>query len=441
MRAAPTMMCRTLVLLLCSVALCHGGEMAPPPHAVWPQPASLTSSGSVAVAVTSALQITAAGDKSDIVDAAINRYRSYLFGNGSSLPASPSHPDRRCEATAADAAAATPASTAISALIITVANASVELTMGTDESYVLDIPAGGVARLTAPTAVGALRGLETFSQLAGLTSTPCVYSITQAPIKVEDAPRYTHRGLLVDTGRDYYSVAKLKQIIETMAWNKLSVLHWHVTEVDSFPLQLQSVPQLAEQMAFSKEQVYSAADVAEIVAWGRLMGVRIMPEVDCPGHMTAWGLAMPELNLTINTGARHGQLDYGIANFASPHLIPMVTKVVKEVSSMFPDVLFFFGGDETACPYNECDYKEYPNQTARCPHMHCPEESGCHSRAGANYSGCPPSGWMEDPGTVRWATEHSTPGHSLLDHAALFRYFADAVEAVVRAQGKTPSWW
>ena len=84
----PSVVCRTLALLLCSGVLCRGGEMAPPLRAVWPQPASMVSSGSVSVAVTSSLQITAAGDKSDIVDAAIGRYRGYLFGNGSSLPVS-----------------------------------------------------------------------------------------------------------------------------------------------------------------------------------------------------------------------------------------------------------------------------------------------------------------------------------------------------------------
>jgi N-acetyl-beta-hexosaminidase len=96
---------------------------------------------------------------------------------------------------------------------------------------------------------------------------------------------------------------------------------------------------------------------------------QVMPEVDMPGHLTAWGRALPHQNLTIDTGTRHGELDYGIANFASPHLLPTVLKVVKEMAELFVDELFFFGGDETACAYNECDYRDYDNQTERCPHM------------------------------------------------------------------------
>jgi hexosaminidase len=60
----------------------------------------------------------------------------------------------------------------------------------------------------------------------------------------------------------------------------MSVLHWHITEMDSFPLELDSVPQLAAQQAFSRQQVYTKADVADIVKWGRLCGVRVMPEID-----------------------------------------------------------------------------------------------------------------------------------------------------------------
>ena len=50
------------------------------------------------------------------------------------------------------------------------------------------------------------------------------------------------------------SVSKLKAIIETLSWNKMSVLHWHITEMDSFPLVLESVPQLAAKQSFTSQQ-------------------------------------------------------------------------------------------------------------------------------------------------------------------------------------------
>ena len=190
------------------------------------------------------------------------------------------------------------------------------------------------------------------------------------------------------TGRDYHAVSFLKKTIESMAMNKMNVLHWHIYEIDSYPLELQSFPDLAGNAAFSSNQVYTKSDMMEIIEHGKAFGVRVMPEIEMPGHMSAYRLGLPELNLTIDTGPRHNVGAFGIANVASPHLIPTLTKIVSEVASIFDDELFFLGGDETACTYNECDYTDYPNQTERCPHM----------ATAANNFTCPPSGWMENEG-------------------------------------------
>ena len=78
----------------------------------------------------------------------------------------------------------------------------------------------------------------------------------------------------MDTGRHFYPVSFIKHIIEGMAMEKLSVLHWHITEILSFPLVVESVPELANTAAFSPAAQYTHADVAEIVAHARLHGVR-----------------------------------------------------------------------------------------------------------------------------------------------------------------------
>jgi hypothetical protein len=63
-----------------------------------------------------------------------------------------------------------------------------------------------------------------------------------------------------------------------------------------------------------------------------VLGAAAAVYAQMPGHMTAWGRALPELNLTIDSGSRHGELNYGIANPASQHLIPTVTNVVGDES-------------------------------------------------------------------------------------------------------------
>ena len=73
----------------------------------------------------------------------------------------------------------------------------------------------------------------------------------------------------------------------------------------SFPLVVESVPQLADIAAFSPAAVYTHDDVAEVIAHARLHGVRVLPELDMPGHMTAWGTALPELGITMDCGTQH----------------------------------------------------------------------------------------------------------------------------------------
>ncbi|RZB66383.1 Beta-hexosaminidase 2 [Glycine soja] len=83
--------------------------------------------------------------------------------------------------------------------------------------------------------------------------------------------------------------------VEAMSMNKLNVFHWHVTDSQSFPLVLPLEPALAEKGAYSSHMVYSPEDVKRVVEFGLDHGVRVMPEIDSPGHTGSWALAYPEI--------------------------------------------------------------------------------------------------------------------------------------------------
>lgn len=98
--------------------------------------------------------------------------------------------------------------------------------LDTDESYTLDVSAGK-ATLTAASVYGALRGLETFSQLVIFNFTTRTYEIHGAPWHIEDSPRFAYRGLMVDTARHYIALPELREIVDAMSYSKMNVLHWH----------------------------------------------------------------------------------------------------------------------------------------------------------------------------------------------------------------------
>ena len=210
-----------------------------------------------------------------------------------------------------------------------------------NESYQLDI-SSAQAQLTAPTAVGALRGLETLLQL--LTASRDGYFFPA--VKIQDAPRFRWRGLLIDIGRHYEPPEVLKRNLDAMAAVKLNVLHWHITEDQGFRVESKKYPKL-HQMG-SDGLYYTQEQVKEIVEYARQRGIRVVPEFDIPGHSTSWLVGHPEL------GSAPGP--YTIerrAGIFEPALDPTNEDVYKlldgflgEMAALFPDAYMHIGGDE-----------------------------------------------------------------------------------------------
>ncbi len=75
-----------------------------------------------------------------------------------------------------------------------------------------------------------------------------------------------------------------------MPLSKLNILHWHLSDDESFTIQLASHPELAESSAFKHGQYYTLDQVKQLVDLGKKNGVWIMPEIDTPAHVRAWGL-------------------------------------------------------------------------------------------------------------------------------------------------------
>ena len=95
------------------------------------------------------------------------------------------------------------------------------------------------------------------------------------------------RGLLVDTARHYATIKELENILEGMAYSKLNVFHWHLTDSQSFPFESESYPDLIKG-AYRPDEIYTHEDVAYIVRYAYLRGITVIPEIDTPGHVKSW---------------------------------------------------------------------------------------------------------------------------------------------------------
>ena len=178
----------------------------------------------------------------------------------------------------------------LDAITLQVEDSSEILDLETDESYSLMIPATDCKDviIKAKTVFGALHAMETLSQIVQRSSNHDAFLIPNAPWNITDYPVYKHRGLLPDTSRHYYDVKDIYKVIDTMAWNKMNVLHWHFLDATSFPYVSKAYPQLAEQGAYSPMHRYTAEDIHQLIQYAKERGVRVMPEVEAPGHSTSW---------------------------------------------------------------------------------------------------------------------------------------------------------
>jgi len=153
-----------------------------------------------------------------------------------------------------------------------------------NENYTLQIDTP-ISTLKSTSVWGALRGLETFSQI--VVKKGSSYKVAKNYIK--DFPRFSYRGFLVDTSRHFLPVPILLQFIDALAYSKFNVLHWHIVDDPSFPYESRDFPELSAKGAFTKHHVYSQEDVRKIIDYSRLRGIRVMPEFDTPGHVHSWG--------------------------------------------------------------------------------------------------------------------------------------------------------
>eukprot|EP00071_Canis_lupus_P036920 XP_022270477.1 beta-hexosaminidase subunit beta [Canis lupus familiaris] len=210
-----------------------------------------------------------------------------------------------------------------------------------DESYSLVVKAP-VAFLKANRVWGALRGLETFSQLIYQDS---YGTFTINECNIIDSPRFPHRGILIDTARHFLPIKSILETLDAMAFNKFNVLHWHIVDDQSFPYQSVTFPELSNKGSYSLSHVYTPTDVHTVIEYARLRGIRVIPEFDSPGHTQSWGKGQKNLLTPCYNGHKQSET-FGPINPILNSTYSFLSQLFKEVSAVFPDQFIHLGGDE-----------------------------------------------------------------------------------------------
>lgn len=209
------------------------------------------------------------------------------------------------------------------------------------EAYRLAVGEAGI-EVAAADAAGAFYGFSALSQMLNAAMAGDAEPMALDCGTVEDHPRFSYRGFMLDSARHFQSVAAIKRLLRLMAHYRLNVFHWHLTDNQSYRAPSAGAPEL-NTFATLEAGNYSAADIADIVAYAESLFIEVVPELDMPGHSSGLLALHPELACP---GAKAPAREYCLG---SKETRAFLKKRIEEFVALFPASRYIhLGGDEAA---------------------------------------------------------------------------------------------
>lgn len=223
-----------------------------------------------------------------------------------------------------------------------------------DEGYFLTINTNEI-QIEAKTKAGLFYGVQSLLQLLPNE----VYAKKNTSLKgyvlrtmqIKDQPKYSWRGLMLDSGRQYQRPDFIKRLLDQMAMLKLNVFHWHLTEGQGWRIEIKKYPKLTSigsKVASGSQQqgYYSQEDIKDIINYAADRHIRVVPEIDLPGHSEAALSAYPKLSC-------FNEIPKSVMGFSSnlfcggnPNTYSFIKDILDEVCELFPSKYIHLGGDE-----------------------------------------------------------------------------------------------
>ncbi len=237
------------------------------------------------------------------------------------------------------------------------------------EGYILEIRPGWI-RVKARGGAGFFYAVQTIRQLLP----PAVEkgtlledkSFTLPCLTIRDKPRFAWRGLHLDVGRHFFTADQVCRLLDEMALHKLNTFHWHLTEDQGWRIEIKKYPKLTEIGSRRAETplpsnrhkgdgkpyggYYTQDEVRSVVAYAAKLHIRVLPEIEMPGHCQAALAAYPELSCTggpFQVATRWG-IHKDVYCAGKEKTFQFLQGVIDEVVKLFPFEYIHIGGDE--CP-------------------------------------------------------------------------------------------
>ena len=197
---------------------------------------------------------------------------------------------------------------------------------------------------------------------------------------VTDYPDLHHRGIMLDVVRNYYPVDSIYRILDIMAYHKLNVLHFHLSDDEAWRLEIPGLPQLTDigsKRGYTTDEsecllpmycggwdpnapttangYITREKYMELLRYAGERHIRVIPEIDMPGHMRAAKKSMGKLltDSLFDTRVYKSAQNYtdNVIDVTKPYALQFIDHVVTEIVKMheeagYPLTIFNIGGDE-----------------------------------------------------------------------------------------------
>lgn len=199
-------------------------------------------------------------------------------------------------------------------------------------------------------------------------------------MEIGDWPYLHYRSLMLDIVRNYYPVDSIRRVLDVMGQYKLNVLHLHLSDDEAWRLEIPGLPQLTEigsKRGYTRDEseclfpmycggwdanakttangYITREEYVELLRYARERHVRVIPEIDMPGHMRAAKKAMGNLltDSLFDTRKYLSAQNYtdNVINVSLPYAVEFIDHVITEIVKIYEEAgcelsHFNIGGDE-----------------------------------------------------------------------------------------------
>jgi len=180
-----------------------------------------------------------------------------------------------------------------------------------EESYELSINENKIL-IKASDRAGALYGLQSLKQI--MLASKFEKTLLKH-ILINDSPRFSYRGMLLDISRNFYGPDKIKQILDYLSFFKINHLDFRLTDDEGWRLEIPGLEELTEvgsKRAYTKDEFeslipmygsgpdtnstgsgyLSKLDFIEILKYADNRNIKIIPQISYPTHLRSAIISM-----------------------------------------------------------------------------------------------------------------------------------------------------